>query len=144
MAGLYARERHGVGQLVTTSLLRAGMYTVSGDIATRMTLGRIGRVTSRRTTRNPLVNPYAAGDGKWFWLQGAEPARHWPNLVRAMEAPELLDDPRFSDAGVRRRHVDELIPIMDAIFAGRDRDEWAVRFASTTCGGHRSTPWRTC
>jgi crotonobetainyl-CoA:carnitine CoA-transferase CaiB-like acyl-CoA transferase len=129
MAGLYARERHGVGQLVTTSLLRAGMYTVSGDIATRMTLGRIGRVTSRRTSRNPLVNPYAAGDGRWFWLQGAEPARHWPNLVRAMDAPELLDDPRFADSTARRRHIDELIPIMDAIFAGRDRDEWAARFA---------------
>jgi crotonobetainyl-CoA:carnitine CoA-transferase CaiB-like acyl-CoA transferase len=40
-----------------------------------------------------------------------------------MEAPELLADPRFADPAARRRHIDELIPIMDAIFAGRDRDE---------------------
>ena len=130
VAALYARERQGVGQLVTTSLLRAGMYTVSGDIATRMALGRLGRVQSRRTTRNALVNCYAAGDGRWLWLQGAEQSRHWPNLCRALEAPELLEDPRFTDGPTRKRNMPELIEILDRLFARRDRDDWAARFAA--------------
>jgi crotonobetainyl-CoA:carnitine CoA-transferase CaiB-like acyl-CoA transferase len=129
LAGLLARERHGVGQLVTTSLFRAGIYTVSGDLATRLALGRLGSVKSRENVRNPLFNCYRSRDGKWMWLIAAEPERHWTTIVKALDAPELLDDPRFADAIERRRHIAAIIPILDRIFATRDRDQWALRFA---------------
>jgi crotonobetainyl-CoA:carnitine CoA-transferase CaiB-like acyl-CoA transferase len=128
LAGLLARERHGHGQLVTTSLFRAGIYTVSGDVATRLSLGRLGRVKSRENTRNPIFNCYQTRDEKWLWLIGAEPERHWPTIVRALDAPELLEDERFVNAIERRRHIAEIVPIFDRIFATRDRDDWATRF----------------
>ena len=129
VGALLARERYGRGQLVTTSLFRAGMYTVSGDIATRLSLGRLGRVKSRENARNPMFNCYRARDGKWLWLIAAQPDRHWPTVVGALGAPQLLEDPRFVDAIERRRHNAVLIPMFDEIIATRDRDEWGERFA---------------
>ena len=38
-AALFARQRTGVGQLVSTSLLRAGMYQMGADINTSLRTG---------------------------------------------------------------------------------------------------------
>ena len=128
LGGLYYRERHGVGQLVTTSLLRAGIYTVSGDLATIAELGRLGAPKTRVTNRNPMMNCYRAGDGKWFWLLGADSQRLFPLVAKAIGRPDLTDDDRFSNPQERRRHGTELVGILDAAFAAEGRDRWARRF----------------
>lgn len=130
-AALVARDRPGGtgrGQLVVTSLLRHGMYTIGFDLNTHLRLGVPIAIATHDTMANPVINCYRAGDGRWFWLIGLEGDRHWPDLCRAVDRPEWIEDPRYRDAAARREHVGELIPALDAIFATRTREEWGSAF----------------
>ena len=128
LAKLLERERTGRGGLVATSLLRAGMYCQGWDLGIVLRFGRIQRTRPRTANPAPLVNCYAAADGKGFWLLGLEQDRHWPGLVSAIERPELRDDPRFASAAQRGEHAEALIAVLDEAFATRTRDEWTAAF----------------
>ena len=127
-AALLARARTDRGQLVSTSLLRHGMYTISFDLNTALRFGVPLAVGTRETMGNPVINCYQDRDGRWFWLIGLEGDRHWPDLCRAIDRPEWITDPRFVDGSARRANLGELIPALDEIFATRDRQEWGEAF----------------
>lgn len=127
-AALLARERSGRGQLVTTSLFRVGIFVLGWDTNAALRLGINATPMTRRSTPNPVISPYRAGDGRWFWLLGLQGQRHWPDLVRAVERPEWLTDPRFDTMRARREHVEELIDLLDAIFTTRSLAEWIPIF----------------
>lgn len=129
LAALVQRARTGEGQLVSTSLLRAGTYCIGMELSTRLGLGRLRPPEDRKAPSNPLLNSYLAGDGKWLWLMGAESERHWPALLAALAQPEIRDDPRFASARERRRNSAELVAVLDERFATRTRDEWGRLFA---------------
>jgi len=128
LAGLLHRERTGEGQLVATSLLRTGVYCIGMDLAARLDLSRLAPPPSRLSPQNPLMNSYAAGDGRWFWLLGAESARHWPALLDAIGELSLAEDDRFATPRDRRRNAVALVSHLDEVFAGQDRAEWAHAF----------------
>lgn len=123
-AALVARGRTGVGQFVSTSLLRTGMYILGWDTSIRLRFGHIDPPYDRHHAPNPLINSYRAGDGRWFWLLGLQGDRHWPDLIRAVEKPELQDDPRFRDIKVRRENNTACVAVLDEIFASRDLATW--------------------
>lgn len=128
LGALWYRERTGRGQLVSTSLLRTGIYCIGMDVSTRLGLGRLAAPPPRTRPQNPLMNSYRAADGKWLWLIGAEPERHWKPIVAVLDAAPLLADERFGTARDRRRNSEGLVAIFDEIFARRTRDEWSERF----------------
>jgi crotonobetainyl-CoA:carnitine CoA-transferase CaiB-like acyl-CoA transferase len=125
---LFARERSGQGQLVTSSLFRTGTYVISSDIAAELA-GAHPEPGMRRAQYNPLLGCYQAGDGRWFWLLGLQADRHWPNVLRAVGRTELVTDERFSSFGRLLRNAREVIAILDDAFAARSLDEWAPIFA---------------
>jgi crotonobetainyl-CoA:carnitine CoA-transferase CaiB-like acyl-CoA transferase len=127
-AALFARERTGVGQLVTTSLLRVGLFVLGWDTNAALRLGIEATPMVRTSQPNPVISPYRAGDGRWFWLLGLQGQRHWPDLVRAVERPEWLRDERFRTMRARRENVGALVAELDAIFATRPLAEWATAF----------------
>lgn len=129
LAGLLHRERNGEGQLVATSLLRAGIYCIGMDLAARLDLERLAPPPSRKSPQNPLMNSYAASDGRWFWLLGAESERHWPSLLAAVDDPELGRDERFATPRDRRRNSPALVTRLEEIFATRTREAWKETFA---------------
>src|SRR5215475_10416315 len=124
-AALVARERTGKGQLVSTSLLRQGAYTIGFDVNIALMWGRPVLVGSREAMGNPAINNYTAGDGRRFWIVGLEGERHWPPLARAVGHPEWLDDPRYASARARFTNARALIAELDQIFATKTLDEWA-------------------
>ena len=128
MGALFHRERSGQGQLVSTSLLRTGIYSIGMDVATRVGLGRAAPPPPRTKPRNPLMNTYCAGDGKWFWLVGAESERHWPGIVAALGDSALLQDARFATPRERRRNAQALVAAMDVLTARHTREQWAAIF----------------
>ena len=127
-AALFERERTGHGQLVSTSLLRLGAYTIGFDVNIALMWGRTLAVGVRESMGNPSVNNYTAGDGRQLWIVGLEGDRHWPPLARAVGRPEWLTDPRFARPRDRAANARELIAELDVIFATRSRDEWAQVF----------------
>ena len=128
MGALFHRERTGQGQLVSTSLLRTGIYSIGMDVATRVGLGRIAAAPSRTKPQNPLMNSYCANDGKWFWIVGAESERHWPGIVKALGDPSLMEDARFVSPRERRRNSEALVLAIEALTARHTRQEWAAIF----------------
>jgi crotonobetainyl-CoA:carnitine CoA-transferase CaiB-like acyl-CoA transferase len=127
-AALFARERTGRGQLVSTSLLRQGLYTISFDLNTALRFGIPIGTPTHETMGNPLINYYADRNGQRFWLIGLEGDRHWPDLCRAVGRPEWTADTRFENAAVRAQHCGELTAMLDEIFATRTRAEWGEVF----------------
>ena len=127
-AALFARERTGRGQLVSASLFRWGVYTLSSDLSLALHHGRPMDTARRETMSSPTVNCYSAADGRWFWLTGLERDRHWPALVRAVDRPHWLTDPRYATAGARADNAADLIAELDAVFASAPRADWVTAF----------------
>ena len=127
-AALFSRERTGEGQLISTSLVRQGVYTIGFDLSVTLGWGAHIGIGAREQMGNPAMNNYVAGDGRAFWLIGQEGERHWPPLARVVGHPEWLSDERFSTAMGRRQNAPELIGLLDEIFASKTLEEWAEVF----------------
>ncbi len=129
-AALYSREKTGEGQVVSTSLFREGLYTISFDLSVLLGWGLTLQVGQRETMGNVAMNNYASGDGKRFWIVGLDGMRHWPPLARAVGRPEWLEDERYNDPRQRARNAAEIIEQLDQIFATKSMAEWEEVFAS--------------
>jgi len=127
-AALLARSRTGQGQRVAVSLIRAGVYMAGWDLSLALRLGIPIEPYDRYHAVNPIIDCYQAGDGRWFWLLLLQADRHWPDLCRAIEREDLLEDPRFSDIAVRGLNAPALVEELDMVFATRSLEEWAAAF----------------
>jgi crotonobetainyl-CoA:carnitine CoA-transferase CaiB-like acyl-CoA transferase len=126
---LVGRNNTGKGQLVTTSLLRQGAYTVGFDLNIYLMWGHEIAIGTREGMGNPAMNNYLCGDGRRFWVVGLEGLRHWPPLARAVGHPEWMeDDHRYSTPAGRFQNARELIAELDAIFLTKSLEEWAEVF----------------
>jgi crotonobetainyl-CoA:carnitine CoA-transferase CaiB-like acyl-CoA transferase len=126
-AALFARERTGQGQLVSVSLLRIGLYMVGWDINMALRMGVPTTPISVAQPPNPLISAYEAADGR-FWMLGLQGDRHWPDVVRAVDRPEWLDDDRYSTLKGRFANSAELVIELNAIFATKPLAEWGEIF----------------
>jgi crotonobetainyl-CoA:carnitine CoA-transferase CaiB-like acyl-CoA transferase len=127
-AALFERERTGRGQWVSTSLFRAGLFVLGWDTSMALRSFPMPVGYARERAVNPAFNSYQDSEGRWFWLLGLEGDRHWPALVRAVERPDLAEDPRYSSLAVRIQNAGELIALFDGIFASRTLARWAEAF----------------
>jgi crotonobetainyl-CoA:carnitine CoA-transferase CaiB-like acyl-CoA transferase len=116
LAALFVRERTGRGQHVETSLLQGVLALQSGSV-----VDYPGKPTFLRET--PTYRLYQAGDGQWFFLACGNQA-FWAKLCKAIGRPEMTDDPRFGSWLLRGDNRDALMPMLEAAFATRSRDEW--------------------
>ena len=127
-AALFARQRTGRGQLVSTSLFRLGIFTIGWDTMIKLRLGAPATPMTRTSAPNPLISCYPTADRRWVWLLGLQGDRLWPDLLRAIDRPDLARDERFATLAGRREHSAELVSILDPIFSGRKLAEWASIF----------------
>ena len=127
-AALLARNHTGRGQLISTSLLRLGIFTLGWDTNIKLRMGASATPMTRTKTPNPLISCYHGSDGRWFWLLGLQGDRLWPDLIRAIGRPDLLDDARFCNLSGRRENCPELVRELDAVFATKPTSEWAEMF----------------
>lgn len=126
---LVGRQRTGKGQLVTTSLLRQGAYTIGFDLNTYLLWGHQIAVGTRTSMGNPAMNNYVTADGRRFWIVGLEGERHWPPLARAVGHPEWLEEGHdYSSPAGRFQHAARLIGELDTIFLTKPLEEWAAIF----------------
>jgi crotonobetainyl-CoA:carnitine CoA-transferase CaiB-like acyl-CoA transferase len=127
-AALLARATSGKGQLVSTSLLRIGMYMLGWDISMALRLGVPTVPMTVAAPPNPLISAYTAGDGRRFWMLGLQGDRHWPDVVRAVDRPEWAEDARFATIMDRFANSAELVRELNAVFATKPLAEWAPIF----------------
>ncbi|MBI4283441.1 MAG: CoA transferase [Chloroflexi bacterium] len=126
LGALLHREKTGEGQELELSLLHCAIWSMSGTImSTGPLAGRppVSRV-DRTKSDNPLHILYRAKDNRWLSFGMTRSDRYWPDFCRAIERPELENDPRFNNMAARRENGEALIRILDEVFASKNIDEW--------------------
>ena len=125
VTGLYRRERSGMGCKVSTSLIGEGAWAASGWIQAALDgVSVAGPATNREKPHNALANTYPTSDGRWLILTFVSEDKDWPGLVKVMERPDLLADPRFVDAAHRHSNAIELAQILQTEFTKRPLNYW--------------------
>ena len=128
MAALFDRERTGKGRVVSTSLLRTGIYTLGWDVGVYLRFGKRQSTKSSRKNPAPQMNCYRCADGRAFWLLGMEADRHFPGLLKAIGREELASVDNFKNARARSINAGEFIAVLDEHFATQDYAYWTTKF----------------
>ena len=121
-AALFARERHGHGTKLELSMLDAALAFQWPDAMYNHTF----------LTDPPPDAPEFGVQQKPYRTRNGHVAAMTPQadefaaLCRGLGRADLPDDPRFADLEARRRNLDALLPILDALIAGHDTDELAA------------------
>ncbi|MFH1032533.1 MAG: CoA transferase [Chloroflexota bacterium] len=132
LAALLYRQRTGKGQKIEYSLYHSGVWAMAADIQGNL-MGKILLKDDRSQALNPLLNIYRSRDDRWFILVMIQSSALWPSLLRAIEKPELENDPRFNSMEAREHNCRELICILDEVFAQKNLAEWEKRFKEHKC-----------
>ncbi|MDB5458180.1 MAG: fatty acid-CoA racemase [Caulobacter sp.] len=140
LAAVHERQRTGVGRLVETSLLRAGVYAIGSDMAIQLRLGRLASTRGRREATQPLANFFKTRDGRWICLLPRQGGADWPRIAAAAGRPDWVEDSRFASAKARRENAPALIDLLDAAFGAMDYPEAA---AALDAGDLTWAPYQT-
>ena len=110
VAAYVHRLKTGLGQMVDTSLLEAGIHTTFWHSAIFLATGISPEPTGSAHVLSAPYQAFPTRDG-WVTIGGANPA-NWERLARMMELPELIADPRFRINSDRMQHRTELVEIL--------------------------------
>ena len=125
LSALHERERAGQGQWVQTSLLEA-MIAMLDFQATRFTID--GEVPGPAGNDHPTVVPmgcFATADG-YINVAGGS-GRMLQRFCRAIDLPEILDDPRFATGALRSANRRQLNELIGDRLATEDTETWVRR-----------------
>jgi len=122
LAAYAHKQKTGEGQRVDTSLFEAAiMHTYWQSaicFATGESPGRMG-------TAHPLNAPYQTFRTKDGWVNiGAANQRNWERLLECLGAPELGEDPRFSQNSERMANLDALVEVLGVYLEKQTTREW--------------------
>ena len=134
LAALHHRERTGEGQRVETNLLSAALSGLVNHTSDYLASGVAPRRMGNAHASLFPYEPLPTGDGDLIIIAAND--NQWRRLVGALEAPELLDDPRFGSMGERNTHRDALRVLLLERLATRSAQEWfdILTGAGVPCG----------
>lgn len=106
VTALYSREQTGRGQLVEIAMVETAYPAMASNLADVFNNQAPAPRTGNRHggLAEAPYNVYPANDGYVAIISVNE--AHWTGLTRAMNRPELADDPRFRTVLDRLRHID--------------------------------------
>lgn len=125
VTALLHRERTGEGQRVDVALLDLALLANAArlilSLATGEEIGRHGNA-------HPFLVPFQGFETKDGWIYAAVWAEKlWAPFCKAIERPDLVDNPSFADRSTRLQHRDDLRAIVMPIFRERTVADWMAR-----------------
>jgi len=146
MQALYVREKTGVGQDVSVSLLHTGIFQNGFDVSGALITGldpadwreqppaelvqqstmAIAQVMAFYGAKgnNPLTGIYLTRDSQALVFVILKPDRYWPKFCRAIGREDLTQNPRYDTMEGRAEHVAELRQLFTEVFLSKTYDEW--------------------
>ena len=125
LAAYIQRAKTGQGQRVDTSLFEAGIVHTYWQSAIAMASGT---APGPMGSAHPLNAPYEAFKTTDGWITlGAANQANWLKLLDLITAPELGEDPRFTNNHDRITHRIELAKALAPIIRTRTSADWLSR-----------------
>ena len=125
LAAYIQRAKTGQGQRVDTSLFEAGIVHTYWQSAIAMASGT---APGPMGSAHPLNAPYEAFKTTDGWITlGAANQANWLKLLDLITAPELGEDPRFTNNHGRITHRIELAKALAPIIQTRTSADWLSR-----------------
>jgi crotonobetainyl-CoA:carnitine CoA-transferase CaiB-like acyl-CoA transferase len=115
VAAYVHRLKTGEGQLVDTSLFEAGIHQTFWHSAIYFATGESLGPTGSAHILSAPYQAFRASDG-WLTIGGANQG-NWERMVRVLNAPEWLSDPRFASNTERMKNLSALVELMNARIA---------------------------
>lgn len=124
VAALYARDarRSGKGAVIDAALYGAPLRILEWTIAAYDRLGVVREREGNRLANSAPLDNYPTADGKYVCIVAGSDA-NFARLCKAMDRPDLLDDPRFTKLADRAAHGDEINGIVTEWTLGRSAAE---------------------
>jgi len=123
-AALLSRERDGKGQHVRLSMLDSILSFLWASDMGEQTY--VDKPVGHQEAASFIDLIYETRDG--YMTISTMGNKEWAALARAVERPELLDDPRFKSASLRDRNVDARLELVQGILITRTTQEWMTLF----------------
>lgn len=119
---LYHREKTGQGQFIDLSMVDCLFH--HHEIALEAWhLSEGDFVPKRMGQHHELVFPVGVFQGPESWIVIIALDFQWENMCKAMERPDLIDDPRYADMSDRASRRDELILLIEDWMSAFTNDE---------------------
>jgi formyl-CoA transferase len=130
MTALFERERSGLGQMVEIAMLEAAYFTLTSNLGALFREGGEGREIGRTGNRHGGMsicpyNVYPAADGFIAILCSND--KHFAALMKALELPELGDNPHYALNKNRVAHMDAIDAVIGARTAQLSKEELFAR-----------------
>jgi crotonobetainyl-CoA:carnitine CoA-transferase CaiB-like acyl-CoA transferase len=106
---LYARDTHrdGRGAVIDAALYGAALRVLEWTLAGYDQLGTIRNREGNRLANSAPLDNYPTADGKYVCIVAGSDT-NFARLCKAMDRPELVDEPRFARLADRAAHGDEI------------------------------------
>ena len=122
-AALLARERGGQGQHVRLSMLDSVVaFLWASDMGSQTF---VGDEFPQDEAQSFIDLIYETADG--HISVAVQSDKEWAGLARAVERPELLEDPRFKTVVLRQENIDARLAATQEALRGRISAEWLAR-----------------
>lgn len=130
VTALLHRERTGEGGRVHTSLLANGLWSAAGVAQGVLAGGDMTAYRDDNRTYSSMLRPYQASDGRWLQFNMIRNEELLSLLLAAMEAIELMADPRFGDMEALWTHRQAFGDELQSRIGNKTSDEWLEIFAA--------------
>lgn len=122
LAALARRSETGEGDHIDLGMLDVSVAMLANQAMNHLISGA---TPTRKGNKHPNIQPqdvFAVADGHIVLAVGND--EQFRRFARAIERPELADDPRFATNVERVRNLDVLHPLIAEIFLSRPVDHW--------------------
>jgi crotonobetainyl-CoA:carnitine CoA-transferase CaiB-like acyl-CoA transferase len=117
---LFHRERTGRGQHLDIAMVDCMFHMHEGHLESAHF---DDRQPKRMGNHHDQVFPVGTFRGPQSWIVVLALDLQWPNFCRAMDRPDLIDDPRYDDMPKRAAARTELVALTEAWMATFDTDD---------------------
>lgn len=124
LAGVHAARRDGVGMDCDISLYDTAVSMLTYPASWYLNEGWNPRRTAR--SAHPSLVPFQlfqGSDQEWF-VVGCAKEKFYQRLTEVVGRPDLATDPKFADFAARAANAEELVSVLDGLFASRPAGDW--------------------
>ncbi len=122
LGALVARAQTGKGQQIDATMAGSILAFLIAPATETLAHGQPPGPYTR--PRQSQTYAFSGSDGLPFAIHLSSPQKFWEGLCKAVDHPELIEDPRFNTRPNRRKNYDELSKTFAEFFREKPRAYW--------------------